>query len=86
MPTCPNRVDPVTVAYDALYVAGVTLRGMDLQTYDPLRAILAERFSRDARRCEGDPHRLADVIRPQLVQAVHEARLQIEAEGRMQDD
>lgn len=86
MPTCPNRVDPITVAFDALFVAGLTLRGMDLQTFDPLRVILAERFAGDAERCHGDPHALADVIRPQLDSAVHEARLQIEAEGRMQDD
>lgn len=85
MPTCPNRVDAMTVAHDALYAAGLTLRGMDLRTFDPLRVILAERFADDARRAQGDPHRLADIIRPQLAAAVHEARLQIEAEGCMQD-
>ncbi len=85
MPPCPNRVDPLTVAHDALYAAGLTLRGMDLRTFDPLRVILAERFAGEARRCHGDPHALADVIRPQLADAVHAARLQIEAEGRLQD-
>lgn len=82
MPASPNRVDPVTVAHDALYAAGLTLRGMDLATYDPLRCILAERFADEARRCQGDTQHLADIIRPQLDRAVHEARLQIEAEGR----
>jgi|688.fasta_scaffold317137_3 hypothetical protein len=86
MPASPNRVDPLTVAHDALYAAGLTLRGLDLRTFDPLRAILAERFAAEAKRCHGDPHRLAAVILPQLDAAVHAARLQIEAEGRMGDD
>jgi len=86
MPACPLRVDPLTVAHDALYAAGLTLRGMDLQTFDPLRVILGERFAGEARRCHGDVDRLAAVIGPQLAQAVREASLQIEAEGRLQDD
>lgn len=86
MPASPNRVDAVTVAHDALYAAGLTLRGMDLRTFDPLRVILAERFAEEAYRCRGDVHRLADVIQPQLERAVHDARVQIEVEGRMQDD
>lgn len=86
MPASPNRVDPLTVAHDACYAAGLTLRGMDLRTFDPLRVILAERFADEARRCHGDPHRLAAVIAPQLDAAVRDARLQIESEGRMGDD
>lgn len=86
MPANALRVDPLTVAHDALYAAGLTLRGMDLQSFDPLRVILGERFADEARRCKGDVHRLADIIRPQLAAAVREASLQIEAEGRMQDD
>ncbi len=83
---CPNSVDPVTVAHDANYAAGLTLRGLDLRTFDPLRAILAERFAGEAKRCHGDTQRLAAVILPQLADAVRTARLQIEAEGRMSDD
>jgi hypothetical protein len=86
MPACPLRVDPLTVAHDALFAAGLTLRGMDLRTFDPVRCILAERFADEARRCHGDVDRLAAVIGPQLAQAVREASLQIEAEGRLQDD
>lgn len=86
MPACPNRVDPLTVAHDALFAAGLTLRGMDLRTFDPLRAILGERFAAEARRCKGDVDRLAAVIGPQLSQAVREASLQIEQDGRLQDD
>lgn len=82
MPACPNRVDPLTVAHDACFAAGLTLRGMDLRTFDPIRVILAERFAPHARRHCGDVQQLAAVIRPQLEQAVHEARLQVEAEGR----
>jgi hypothetical protein len=85
MPASPNRVDPLTVAHDACYAAGLTLRGMDLRSFDPMRVILAERFAGEARRCHGDPRALADVIRPQLDRAVHEARLQIEDEGRLED-
>jgi hypothetical protein len=85
MPASHNRVDPTTVAYDALYAAGLTLRGMDLRTFDPLRVILAERFAGEARRCRGDVEQLAARITPLLDRAVLEARLQIEAEGRMQD-
>ncbi len=85
MPASPNRVEPRTVAHDALYAAGLTLRGMDLRTFDPLRVILAERFAGEARRCQGDVDQLAAVIAPQLDRAVLEAGLQIEAEGRLQD-
>ena len=86
MPASPNRVDPVAVAHDACFAAGLTLRGLDLRTFDPLRAILAERFAGEAKRCRGDTQRLAAVILPQLADAVRAARLQIEAECRMQDD
>ena len=86
MPASPNRVDALTVAGDALYAAGLTLRGMDLRTFDPLRVILAERFADEARRCQGDTQQLAAVILPQLADAVRGARLQIEAEGRMSDN
>lgn len=82
MPATANRVDPLTVAHDAFYAAGRTLRGMDLRTFDPLRVILAERFAPQARACHGEPEALAAVIAPQLEQEVREARLQIEAEGR----
>jgi hypothetical protein len=82
MPACPTRVDPLTVAHDACYAAGLTLRGMDLRTYDPVRSILAERFAPVARRCQGDPRRIATVIEPQLAQAVQDAFMRIEAEGR----
>lgn len=82
MPACPTRVDPVTVAHDACYAAGLTLRGIDLRTYDPVRSILAERFAPVARRCQGDPQRIAAVIEPQLAQAVRDAFTRIEAEGR----
>lgn len=81
MPACPLRVDPLTVAHDACYAAGLTLRGMDLRTFDPVRCILAERFAPVARRCQGDPQRIAAVIQPQLADAVQAAFLQIEAEG-----
>lgn len=86
MPANALRVDPLTIAHDANFAAGLALRGLDLRTFDPMRAILAERFAGEARRCKGDVHRLADIIRPQLAAAVREASLQIEAEGRMQDD
>lgn len=86
MPACPLRVDPLTVAHDACYAAGLTLRGMDLRSFDPMRVILADRFAAEARRLHGDPHRIAEAIRPQLAAAVREATLQIEAEGRMQDE
>jgi hypothetical protein len=86
MPASPNRVDPLTVAHDACYAAGLTLRGMDLRSFDPMRTILAERFAAEAKRCHGDPQRLAAVILPQLDDAVRAASLQIENEGRMSDD
>jgi hypothetical protein len=86
MPASPNRVDPLTVAHDACYAAGLTLRGMDLRSFDPMRTLLAERFAAEAKRCHGDTQRLAAVILPQLADAVRAAALQIEAEGRMQDD
>ncbi len=86
MPASPNRVDPLTVAHDANYAAGLTLRGLDLRTFDPMRAILAERFAAEAKRCHGDTQRLAAVILPQLADAVRAASLQIENEGRMSDD
>jgi hypothetical protein len=85
MPACPLRVDPLTVAHDALYAAGLTLRGMDLRSFDPMRVILAERFADEARRCKGDTQQLAAVIRPQLADAVKAAQIQIEAEGRCED-
>ena len=85
MPASPNRVDPLTVAHDACYAAGLTLRGLNLRTFDPLRAILAERFADEAKRCHGDTQRLAAVIVPQLDAAVRAARLQLEAEGRCED-
>ena len=81
MPTNTHGIDPATVAGDACYAAGLSFRGIDIDTFDPLRAALAERFAEAARDCHGDPVALTAVIRPLLAEAVRACRLQIEAEA-----
>jgi len=78
----PTALSPATVACDALHAAGFITQGIDMQTYDPIRAALAERFASAARSCRGDVARLEAMIRPQLADAVTAVRLQLEAEAR----
>ena len=78
----PHALDPATVAGDALHAAGFITRGIDMHTYDPIRAALADRFASAARSCRGDVARLEAMIRPQLADAVTAVRLQLEAEAR----
>lgn len=78
----PWPVDPATVAHDALHAAGLSFRGVDPDTFDPLRAALAERFAGAARACRGDVARLTALIEPQLAEAMRACRLQLEAEAR----
>lgn len=81
MPPITRDIDPFTIAGDACFAAGLSFRGIDINTFDPLRAALAERFAEAARACHGDPVALAAVIRPRLAEAVRACRLQIEAEA-----
>ena len=81
MPPITHGLDPATVAGDAVFAAGLSFRGIDINTFDPLRAALAEHFAPAARACHGDPVALAAVIRPRLAGAVRACRLQIEAEA-----
>lgn len=81
MPTDPHRhVDPATVAADATYAAGLSFRGIDPQSFDPVRAALAERFVAEAHRCRGDVAALTTVIRAQLAVALREAEDAVRAE------
>jgi hypothetical protein len=76
-----HGLDPLTVAHDCLHAAGFICRGIDMQSFDPLRAAVAEYFVKAARGCHGDPQRLAVVIRSQLTDAIRSCREQIAAEA-----
>lgn len=81
MATDPHHhIDPATVAADACFAAGLTFLGPDLQTFDPVRAALAERFVAEARRCRGDVAALTTAIRSQLAVALLAAEAAVNAE------
>lgn len=76
------KIDPYTVALDALAAAGQIVRTVDQGTFDPVRAGLAEHFAPLATSYNGfEADQLARAISPQLAAAVAQVRRQLDVES-----